>query len=105
MKTSNDGFQQCYNAQVAVDGAHQLVVATEVTANASDQGGVPALLDALAETVGEQPETEAGVHLWRPPSLGQDAPDHEMGERTCPKTRAGVATLSTCSWWTKRGIL
>ena len=42
---------------VAVDGAHQLVVATEVTANASDQGGVPALLDALAETVGEQPET------------------------------------------------
>ena len=57
MKTSNDGFQQCYNAQVAVDGAHQLVVATEVTANASDQGGVPALLDAVAETVGEQPET------------------------------------------------
>ena len=57
MKTSNDGFQQCDNAQVAVDGAHQLVVATEVTANASDQGGVPALLDALAETVGEQPET------------------------------------------------
>ena len=37
MKTSNDGFQQCYNAQVAVDGEHQLVVATEVTANASDQ--------------------------------------------------------------------
>ena len=33
--TSNDGFQQCYNTQVAVDGAHQLVVATEVTANAS----------------------------------------------------------------------
>ena len=45
------------DAQVAVDGAHQLVVATEVTANASDQGGVPALLDALAETGGEQPET------------------------------------------------
>ena len=57
MKTSNDGFQQCYNAQVAVDGEHQLVVATAVTANASDQGGVPALLDAVAETVGEQPET------------------------------------------------
>ena len=39
MKTSNEGFQQCYNAQVAVDGDHQLVVATDVTANASDQGG------------------------------------------------------------------
>ena len=57
MKTSNDGFQQCYNAQVAVDGEHQLVVATAVTANASDQGGVPVLLDEVAETVGEQPET------------------------------------------------
>ena len=56
MKTSNDGFQQCYNAQVAVDGEHQLVVATEVTANASDQGGLPLLLDEVAETVGEQPD-------------------------------------------------
>ena len=57
METSSDAFQQCYNAQVAVDGAHQLVVATAGTANPGDQGGVPALRDALAETVGEQPET------------------------------------------------
>ena len=57
MKTSSEGFQQCYNAQVAVEGEHQLVVATEVTANASDQGGLPLLLDEVVETVGEQPET------------------------------------------------
>ena len=57
MKTSNEGFQQCYNAQVAVDGKHQLVVATDLTANASDQGGLPALLDEVAESFGEQPET------------------------------------------------
>ena len=38
MKTSAEGFQQCYNAQVAVDGEHQLIVATELTSNASDQG-------------------------------------------------------------------
>ena len=56
-KTSSEGFQQCYNAQVAVEGEHQLVVATEVTANASDQGGLPLLLDEVVETVGEQPET------------------------------------------------
>ena len=47
MKSSNEGFQQCDNAQVAVDGAHQ-VVATDLTANTSDQGGLPALLDADA---------------------------------------------------------
>ena len=57
MKTSNEGFQQCYNAQVAVDSDHQLVVATDVTANASDQGGLPALLDAVSETFDAQPET------------------------------------------------
>ena len=56
-KTSREGFQQCFNAQVAVEGEHQLVVATDVTANASDQGGLPGLLDEVAETVGEQPET------------------------------------------------
>ena len=57
MKTSSEGFQQCYNAQVAVDGKHQLVVATDLTANASDQGGLPALLDEVAESFGEQLET------------------------------------------------
>ena len=41
MKTGNEGFQQCYNAQAAVDAEHQLLVATDVTANASDQGGLP----------------------------------------------------------------
>ena len=57
MKTSSEGFQQCYNAQVAVDGKHQLVVAPDLPANASDQRGLPALLDEVAESFGEQPET------------------------------------------------
>ena len=47
MKTSAEGFQQCYNAQAAVDAEHQLVVATDVTANASDQGELPGLLDEV----------------------------------------------------------
>ena len=38
MKTSTEGFQQCYNAQLAVEGENQLIVAAEVTSNASDQG-------------------------------------------------------------------
>ena len=56
MKTSSEGFQQCYNAQVAVDAEQQLVVATDLTANASDQGGLPLLLDAVKETFDAQPE-------------------------------------------------
>ena len=57
MKTSNEGYQQCYNGQAAVDAEHQLVVATEVTANANDQGGVPRLLDEVRERFDVQPET------------------------------------------------
>ena len=35
MKTSTEGFRQYYNAQVVVDEAHQLIVATDVEANAA----------------------------------------------------------------------
>ena len=38
MKISTEEFQQCYNAQMVVDEAHQIIVATEVEAQASDQG-------------------------------------------------------------------
>ena len=57
MKTSGEGFQQCFNAQAAVDADHQLLVAAEVTANASDQGGLPVLLDQVRERFDAQPET------------------------------------------------
>ena len=57
MKTSAEGFQQCYNAQVAVDGEHQLIVATELTSNASDQGAMVGLLDEVKDTFDAQPET------------------------------------------------
>ena len=57
MKTSQEGFQQCYNAQVAVEGGNQLIVATEVSSNASDQGHMVALLDAVETAHGERPKT------------------------------------------------
>ena len=56
MKTSSEGFQQCYNAQLAVDGQRQLVVAAEVTANASDQGQMLPLLDEIEACCGAVPE-------------------------------------------------
>lgn len=56
MKTSSEGFQQCYNAQLAVDGAHQLVVAADVTANASDQGQLLPRLDEVEAAYGAAPK-------------------------------------------------
>ena len=57
MKTSSEGFQQCYNAQVAVEGANQLIVATEVSANASDQGRMVELVDGVEAVHERRPDT------------------------------------------------
>jgi hypothetical protein len=48
MKTS-DGFDQCYNAQAAVDEATQLIVATGLTVSAADQAELLPLLDRLKQ--------------------------------------------------------
>ena len=56
MNTSTEGFQQCYNAQMVVDEAHQFIVATDVEANASDQGQILPLLDEVSERFGVEPE-------------------------------------------------
>ena len=47
MKTSNDGFQQCYNAQLAVDGENQIIVATQVTTDATDQGRLMSVVEEV----------------------------------------------------------
>ncbi len=57
MKTSTEGYQQCYNTQMAVDDEHQLIVATQVNANASDQGRMLPLLDAVEQRHGKRAET------------------------------------------------
>jgi len=54
MKASH-GFDQCYNAQAAVDAQSQIIVAIEVSNEASDAGRLVPMLDAVEAMVGEQP--------------------------------------------------
>jgi transposase len=54
MKDGQGAFIQGYNAQVAVDGAHQFIVATEVTAEAVDAPHLPRMVDAI-ETATDRP--------------------------------------------------
>jgi len=55
MKTSTEGFQQCYNAQVAVDSETRIIVATTVSNNAADVGQLEPTLDALNDNLDERP--------------------------------------------------
>ena len=56
MKTSTEGFRQCYNAQVVVEGDNPLVVGVELSDNGSDQGQLLPMIDAAAEVRGETRE-------------------------------------------------
>ena len=58
MKTAS-GFDQCYNGQLAVDEASQIIVATGLTNCAADQAELLPLIEQVHGTVGTPPEVLA----------------------------------------------
>jgi transposase len=56
MKRGSSGFEQCYNPQIAVDEAEQIIVATTVTQSASDVQELEPMLDQIKETTGQYPD-------------------------------------------------
>lgn len=55
MKTS-EGYQQCYNGQLVVDAEFQMIVANDLTANATDQGALQGLTDTIKHTLASLPK-------------------------------------------------
>jgi transposase len=53
---STEGFQQCYNTQIAVDADSQLIVAADVTQNAADSGSLLPMVDLVEQNCGTTPE-------------------------------------------------
>ena len=64
MKTT-DGYQQCYNGQLVVDEEFQLIVAADLTANASDQGVLLDLIGRVEEQLQSRPEQLLGDAGYR----------------------------------------
>lgn len=56
MKTG-DGFQQCYNGQLAVDDEFQLIVGNALTDNATDHGHLIGLVQGIERSLGEAPKS------------------------------------------------
>jgi transposase len=52
---TKDGYIQGYNAQAAVDGAHQIIVAQTLTNSSSDQAQLAPLLDGIKANLGRNP--------------------------------------------------
>ena len=53
---TKDGFIQGYNAQAAVDGAHQIIVAQTLTNSSSDQAQLAPLLRGIRANLGKNPD-------------------------------------------------
>ena len=51
---TKDGFQQCYNAQAAVDAGSQVIVAISVTEQTNDKKQLVPMLDQIKENTGRQ---------------------------------------------------
>lgn len=56
MKTSWGGFEQCYNAQAAVDAEQQIIVAVHVTDNASDSEQLVQSIEQIQSVCEELPK-------------------------------------------------
>ena len=56
MKRAGGGFDPAYNAQTAVDEAAHIIVAAELTNNASDAAELPRMLQAVHDNLGQLPE-------------------------------------------------
>ena len=52
MQASTKGCQECLQRQVAVDGEHELIVAVDVSSNASDQSEMVLLVDECKRPTG-----------------------------------------------------
>jgi transposase/IS5 family transposase len=55
MLSKPDGFIYGYNAQAVVDEAHQVIVATELTTDATDTQSLPDLVDQVEANTGRRP--------------------------------------------------
>jgi len=56
MHSKPDGFIYGYNAQIAVDDGHQVIVATSLSADATDTAALPDLVDAIETNTGRRPK-------------------------------------------------
>lgn len=56
MKAASGAFEQCYNAQIAVESGERMIVAAEVTQCAADSGELVRMTDAAKDNVGVEPQ-------------------------------------------------
>jgi len=60
IQPTKDGFIAGYNGQIAVDAAHQVIIAHRLQTNAADYGGLVPLIDQAKAHLGRKPKEVSG---------------------------------------------
>ncbi len=111
IQKTRDGMIQGYNAQIAVDGAHQIIVAQHVQTNAADRGALVPLIKAIRRDLKANPDelsADAGycdeanlaflakrrIAAWLAPGRARHGGGDPAGKRPI-KTRSRLAAMAT----------
>src|SRR5450755_2580768 len=90
---SKDGFVQAYNAQAAVDGEAQIIVAHDVTQSAGDCGQLIPMTDAIEINLGRTGEPQHRCLCGdRPGQRRRCRPGHRRGHRRAALAGTGWRT-------------
>ena len=113
LQPTRGGFIAGYNGQIAVDAAHQIIVAQRVATNPADFAALVPLVDAVKRTLGRKPREVSGdsgfasednlaalaarrIAAYLAPGRSRHGANHAAGERRlerCPRMTAMAQTL------------
>lgn len=99
IQPTRDGFIAGYNGQIAVDAAHQVIVAQQLATNPADYGALVPLVDQARANLGRKLKEVSGdtgfateanlaamaerkINAYLPPGRSKHGEDHAAGERT-----------------------
>ena len=99
IQPTRDGFIAGYNGQIAVDAAHQIILAQRLATNPADYGALVPLVDQAKANLGRKLKEVSGdsgfateaniaamaerkIRAYLPPGRGKHGQDHAGGERS-----------------------
>jgi len=102
MKANNKGFDQCGNAQAAVDREHQIIVAADVTNEPNDKKQLKPMVGQTKKNIGRGQRINKLKHHEKSPSRPRGRPpkDLTVKERMARKlrTKKGRETYAERKW-------
>ena len=90
---TRDGFVQGYNGQIAVDAAHQVIVAHRLVTNSADYRALVPLVDSISVHLGRKPREVSGTPALPPRRTSRAEGASDQGYLPPGRARTARPTL------------